>query len=210
MFTGIIEETGTLRSMIRRARSGMITVSCRHVLEGTKIGDSIAVSGICLTVADRGEDWFSADATPETFRRTSLGSLHRGDLLNLERALSLQDRLGGHIVSGHIDGTGRIMTVSREENAVNFWISFAPSKMKYILEKGSVAVEGISLTVMKKRAGAFAVSVIPHTAEVTNLFTKHGEDLVNIECDCVGKYIEQLFPGHTERIVEPMTERRRE
>ncbi len=208
MFTGIIEETGTLKNITRGTRSGKITVSCRQVLEGTRIGDSIAVNGICLTVTERGGDWFSADATPETFRRTSLGRMRTGEFLNLERALSLQDRLGGHLVSGHIDGTGRVISAGRDENAVNFWISFIPSKMKYILEKGSVAVDGISLTVTERRASSFSVSVIPHTVSATNLLKKHAGDVVNIECDCVGKYIEQLFPGRRDGLFEGSTDQK--
>lgn len=193
MFTGIIEEVGTIRSIRRGSRSAVLSIGCHSVLDGTKVGDSIAVNGTCLTVTEMGKDWFSADATPETVARTSLSILHTGSPVNLERALRVGDRLGGHIVSGHVDGTGRIVSAASDENAVNVAISCGPELIRYILLKGSVAVDGVSLTVTQRDSRGFSVSIIPHTGNETILLTKQRGDPVNIECDVVGKYIEQLM-----------------
>lgn len=193
MFTGIIEEIGTIRSIRHDSRSAVLSIGCRTVLEGTHIGDSIAVNGTCLTVTELGKDWFSADATPETVSRTSLSILRTGSPVNLERALRVGDRLGGHIVSGHVDGTGRIISAIEDENALNLTISCKPELGRYILLKGSVAVDGVSLTVMQKNSHGFSVSIIPHTGTATILLKKRIGDPVNIECDVVGKYIEQLM-----------------
>lgn len=193
MFTGIIEEVGTIRSIRRGSRSAVLSIGCHIVLDGTKVGDSIAVNGTCLTVTEMGKDWFSADATPETVSRTSLSILHTGSPVNLERALRVGDRLGGHIVSGHVDGTGRIVSAASDENAVNVAISCGPELIRYILLKGSVAVDGVSLTVTQRDSRGFSVSIIPHTGNETILLTKQRGDPVNIECDVVGKYIEQLM-----------------
>lgn len=193
MFTGIIEEVGTIRSIRRGSRSAVLSIGCHGVLDGTKVGDSIAVNGTCLTVTAMGKDWFSADATPETVSRTSLSILRAGSPVNLERALRVGDRLGGHIVSGHVDGTGRIVSAASDENAVNVAISCGPELIRYILLKGSVAVDGVSLTVTQRDSRGFSVSIIPHTGNETILLAKQRGDPVNIECDVVGKYIEQLM-----------------
>lgn len=193
MFTGIVEEIGTIRSMEWSSRSVRLTVACHRVLDGTKEGDSIAVNGACLTVTRLERGAFSADVMPETVKRTSFSLFRIGSPVNLERALRLGDRLGGHIVSGHIDGTGTIAAMRREDIAVAVRISFAPEKMRYILEKGSVAVDGVSLTVTERDQGGFSVGIIPHTGGHSILLARHVGDPVNIECDMLGKYVEQLM-----------------
>lgn len=193
MFTGIIEEIGRVRSISQTGRSAVLAIRCQKVLDGTAIGDSIAVNGTCLTVTSMGKDFFTADATPETVTRTSLSLLSPGSPVNLERALAVGSRLGGHIVSGHVDGTGRIVSLVKEENAVNVTITCGPSEMRYILLKGSVAVDGVSLTVAKREPSRFTVSVIPHTGAQTILTGRRPGDLVNIECDIIGRYVEQLM-----------------
>lgn len=199
MFTGIVEEVGTIRRIGRTSRSAELVIACRTVLEGTREGDSIAVNGACLTVTRLWGDAFAADATPETMARTAFSRLRPGVPVNLERALRAGDRLGGHIVSGHIDGTGKLESVTRDDIAVNLRIAFLPEKMKYILEKGSVAVDGVSLTVTARDSRGFSVSIIPHTGLKTALLEKRPGDPVNIECDILGKYVEQLMqaPKHT-------------
>lgn len=187
MFTGIIEEVGSVIGVTSGARSAVLTIAARKVLDGTKIGDSIAVNGACLTVCALSDSSFMADAMPETMQRTSLGSLRANSPVNLERALCVSDRLGGHIVSGHIDGTGRIASIVQDDNAVRMMISADPSITKYIIEKGSVALDGISLTVSYVDDAKFEVSVIPHTLSNTNLSKKRVSDLMNIECDIIGK-----------------------
>ena len=193
MFTGIVEETGKLLSVEKGAASAVLTISARRVLEGTKLGDSIAVNGVCLTVTKKSEDRFSADVMAETLRRSSLGSLSVGASLNLERALAVGDRLGGHIVSGHIDGTGRIVSIRPEDTAVWYRIETDQKILRYIVEKGSVTVDGISLTVATVDARSFQVSVIPHTREVTALSERKVGDTVNLENDIIGKYVERLL-----------------
>lgn len=193
MFTGIVEEIGHIRRIIKRNRAERLTVSCNRVLEGTKIGDSIAVNGACLTVVSMTDDSFDADVTPETMRRTAFSLFRPGSPVNLERALRLCDRLGGHIMMGHVDGVGHILSMEKEDNALNISISLDRKWMRYIIEKGSVAVDGISLTVAKRENGAFSIALIPHTGEETALLEKHPGDPVNIECDYLGKYVEQLM-----------------
>ncbi len=193
MFTGIIEEIGTLAAIRRGNQSISLIVSCHKVLEGTKVGDSIATSGACLTVTNLSETGFTADVTPETLRRTAFAAWPVGTRVNLERALTLSSRLGGHLVSGHIDGTGRIVEKRNVGNSVEISVSADAAHMKYILEKGSVAVDGVSLTVAAREAGRFTVSVIPETAGKTTILERRIGDLVNLECDMVGKYIEQFL-----------------
>ncbi len=193
MFTGIIEEIGTIKQMIPGKKSYKITVSAEKVLEGTKIGDSIATNGICLTVTDIRGNSFDADVMAETVRRTNLSSLHAGSKVNLERALCLGDRLGGHIVSGHIDGTGVITDMTREDNAIWITVNCTGSLLHYMIEKGSIAIDGISLTLAYVDDECFKVSVIPHTGEETILLQKKPGDTVNLECDLIGKYVEKLL-----------------
>lgn len=193
MFTGIIEETGTIKNIKVSGNSATIAVNANIVLQDTKIGDSICTNGICLTVTDMGKGYFCADVMAETMRRTNLGSLTTGDKVNLERALLLNTRLGGHIVSGHIDGTATISNMAKEDNAVWIEITANNNILKYIVEKGSVAIDGISLTVAKLTNNSFSVSIIPHTGEETVLLNKKKGDLVNIECDIIGKYVDKLI-----------------
>lgn len=193
MFTGIIEEVGTVKAVTPGANAGEIMIGARKVLEDAKIGDSIAVNGVCLTVTRMTDSYFTADVMPETLRRSSLGTLHTGSVVNLERAMAANGRYGGHIVSGHIDGTGQILSSRREENAV--WISLsAPEEiLVLIVEKGSIAIDGISLTVAEVTADSFAVSIIPHTGSETTLLSKRPGDIVNLENDVVGKYVRALM-----------------
>ncbi len=193
MFTGIIEETGELSEIKKETLSAKIKIRCQKVLAGTKIGDSIAVNGICLTVTSLAKDGFTADVMAETMRRSSLLGLKIPGKVNLERAMAADGRFGGHIVSGHIDGTGTITGIQQEENAVWYTIAAGPSLLRYIVEKGSVALDGISLTVAKVTEQGFQVSVIPHTRKETALSEKRVGSLINIECDIIGKYIEKLL-----------------
>ncbi len=192
MFTGIIEETGTLQAVKTGARSSRLTVKASAVLQDTRTGDSICTQGVCLTVTEAGAGFFCADVMPETMKRTTLGLLRPGSPVNLERALKLSDRLGGHLVNGHVDGTGKITGLLEEENAVWITIAADPPVLRYIVEKGSVAIDGISLTVAWVDARSFRVSVIPHTWQVTALSGAKTGDRVNIECDILGKYVEKL------------------
>ncbi|MBS5343043.1 MAG: riboflavin synthase [Clostridium sp.] len=200
MFTGIVEEIGTVKQVIRGTRSSHFVIAADKVLNDTNIGDSICTSGVCLTVTNMGKDYFEADVMAETMRRSKLGSLSQGSCVNLERALSLQTRLGGHIVSGHIDGTGIITRMEREENAVWVTVTAEPALLKYMIEKGSITIDGISLTIAYVDDTCFRVSIIPHTAGETTLLTQKVGDTVNLECDMIGKYVERLL--HFEKTVE--------
>ena len=202
MFTGIIEETGKIESVANGNKSAVITITADKVLKGTKIGDSIAVNGVCLTVTSISGNKFTADVMAETLRRSSLGTLKHGSKVNLERAMAADGRFGGHIVSGHIDGTGIIRSLEREDNAVWVEIETPDKLLKYIVEKGSVAVDGISLTVAKTTQTTFMVSVIPHTAQCTVLAYKKAGDTVNLENDCIGKYIEHFLNWEKEKTTE--------
>lgn len=198
MFTGIIEETGKVEAVAKGSNSAVITIAAVKVLEDTKIGDSIAVNGVCLTVTSISGRKFSADVMAETLRRSSLGSLKHGSMVNLERAMAANGRFGGHIVSGHIDGVGVISSFEKEDNAV--WVEIeTPAKiLRYIVEKGSITIDGISLTVAKLTESSFAVSVIPHTGEETTLLNRNPGDIVNLENDIVGKYVERLMNFKTD------------
>lgn len=189
MFTGIIEETGKIISV----GAGRIAVQAGKVLEGTKIGDSIAVNGVCLTVTTMTSSEFTADVMPETLSRTNLGFLGKGACVNLERAMAADGRFGGHIVSGHIDGTGTVSRLEKDGNAVWVYIAAPGSILNLIIEKGSIAIDGISLTVAMVNAVEFAVSVIPHTGEETTLLGKKAGDMVNLENDVIGKYVQKLM-----------------
>ena len=189
MFTGIIEEVGT----VQRLGGGSIAIAAEHVLGDAHVGDSIAVNGICLTVTSFDRRHFTADVMPETVRRTSLVELRKGSPVNLERALSLASRLGGHIVSGHIDGTGTVVSVRRDDIAVWYTIRTTPQLMRYIVEKGSIAIDGISLTVAAVETDRFSVSIIPHTVQETTLGEKRPGATVNLENDIIGKYVEKLM-----------------
>lgn len=193
MFTGIIEEVGHVKSLHRGAKSFTLEVEAEKVLEGTLVGDSIATNGVCLTVTSLTGHGFTADVMPETVSRTALGELVSGSPVNLERALSLQTRLGGHIVSGHIDGTGRIADRRQDDTALWLTIECDSKFLRYIIEKGSVTLQGVSLTVARVDARSFAVSLIPHTQAATTLHQAKVGDLVNIENDIIAKYVEKLL-----------------
>lgn len=193
MFTGIVEEIGTIVSISKGAQSSKLTLQGKVIFEDMHIGDSIAVNGVCLTVTEKTANTFTVDVMAETLRRSSLGTLSKGSKVNMERAMAANGRFGGHIVSGHIDGTGTIESFVKEDNAV--WVTIAaPSKLlKYIIEKGSITIDGISLTVAYVDNQCFKVSLIPHTAANTTLLTKKAGDMVNLENDIVGKYIDKLL-----------------
>ena len=193
MFTGIVEETGEIKSIVHGSKSAVLTIKGSVVTKDSKVGDSIAVNGVCLTATTITGHIFTADVMAETMRRSSLGELKQGSKVNLERAMLCNGRFGGHIVSGHIDGTGTIRNMEREDNAVWVTIAAAPEILKYIVEKGSIAIDGISLTVAYVDDEVFKVSIIPHTASETTLLTKNKGDKVNLENDIVGKYVEKLM-----------------
>lgn len=193
MFTGIVEEMGTIAGIQKGAKSAVLTIQAEKVFSDIHIGDSIALNGVCLTVTSFSGNTYTADVMNETLRRSSLGSLTIGSKVNLERAMAANGRFGGHIVSGHIDGTGTITKVEKDDNAIWYTIAAEENLMKYIVEKGSIAIDGISLTVSKRSDMDFAISMIPHTAKETVLSQKKPGDIVNLENDIVGKYIEQLM-----------------
>ena len=199
MFTGIVEEVGTIRNIKRGQHSAVLTIHAKTVLEETRIGDSIAVNGICLTVTRLFPDGFSADVMHETLNRSSLGKLVSGSAVNLERAMAADGRFGGHIVSGHIDGIGKVAAITRDDNAIWYQIKTDSGILKYIVEKGSVAIDGISLTVAKTDSQSFSVSIIPHTAGATTLSLRKVGDVVNLENDIVGKYIEKFITFEKEK-----------
>ena len=193
MFTGIIEEIGTIKGIKRGNRSVVLEVKAKKVLEDLKVGDSIATNGVCLTVISFSGGSFCADVMPETMQRSNLGELRAGSPVNLERALTLNGRLGGHIVSGHVDGMGRIVGKEKDENAI--WITIATSAdlLRYIVDKGSITIDGISLTVVAVTDSEFTVSIIPHTQDETTLVKKQVGDNVNLENDVIAKYVEKLM-----------------
>jgi riboflavin synthase, alpha subunit len=186
MFTGLIEEQGRV---LTPPRNGKLSLAASKVTEGLALGDSIAVNGVCLTVSAFSGQRFTADVMPETLHRSNLGELRTGSLVNLERALPATGRFGGHFVSGHIDGVGSLLSVRPEGNALIFSIRAAPELLRGIVEKGSVAIDGISLTVVEVTETLFSVSVIPHTAAVTTLAGKRPGDRLNLETDMIGKYV---------------------
>lgn len=195
MFTGIIEETGVLKEQ----NGGNLVIQADKLLEDVHLGDSIAVNGVCLTVTEFQKNWFRADVMAETLRRSSLGTLKKGSRVNLERAMAANGRFGGHIVSGHIDGTGTVENMQREGNAIWVTISCGAALLRYIAEKGSIAIDGISLTVAEVRENGFRVSIIPHTGEETTLLARRTGDMVNLETDIIAKYVERLmFPKEAE------------
>lgn len=193
MFTGIIEERGILQEVQRSVNCAEVTIQAKKVLEEIKLGDSIAVNGICLTVTSFTKDIFTADVMPETWRRCSISQLSKGQLVNLERAMPMNGRFGGHIVSGHIDGIGKIQGMKREENAVLYEILAEEKILRYVIEKGSIAIDGISLTVTNVTDKSFFVSVIPHTVQNTNLKERKKGEFVNLEADCIGKYVSKFL-----------------
>lgn len=193
LFTGLIEEIGEVSGVFNGTKSARIVINANKILHDIKVGDSIAVNGVCLTVTDFSLNKFSADVMPETLRKSSLGKLKIGSKVNLERAMAACGRFGGHIVSGHIDGTGKVLRIEKEDTAI--WISIGASLdlLKYIVLKGSITLDGVSLTAAYVDKNLFKVSIIPHTKEQTTLITKNIGDELNIECDVIAKYIEKLI-----------------
>ena len=193
MFTGLIEEIGTISSISKGIKSSRVTISAHLVLKDLKLGDSIATNGICLTVTDFSSSSFTVDIMAESLRVSSLGNLKSFDEVNLERALRLGDRLGGHMVSGHIDGVGKIESFTQEDNATIVAITAPINLLKYVIYKGSIAIDGVSLTVFYVDDKLFKVSIIPHTSITTTLLDKIIGETVNLECDMIGKYVEKLL-----------------
>lgn len=189
MFTGIIEELGKILSITEKR----IIVECATILEGTKLGDSIAVNGVCLTVVELSSNSFSADISPETLQVTALGKLQKGDFINLERALAANGRFGGHIVSGHIDGLGKFIDCPKKGDFYELKVELKPEQAKYVIHKGSITINGISLTIAEVSTNYIKAAIIPHTYENTSLKTLKNGDFVNIEVDMIAKYIEKLL-----------------
>ncbi|AIQ19429.1 MULTISPECIES: riboflavin synthase [Paenibacillus] len=204
MFTGLIEEIGVLRSVSSGGEMMVLNIGASLIMDDLKIGDSVSVNGVCLTATSLGDHYFTVDVMPQTYRNSNLKELRTGGKMNLERAMAAGGRFGGHIVQGHVDGTGEIRSVKRDQNAVVFEI--APDRkslFKYIIPKGSITIDGISLTVVNTTAAAFTVSIIPHTLGETVLTHKRSGDSINIECDVLGKYVDHLLhysagAGHEE------------
>lgn len=196
MFTGIIEEVGRVESLeplYKPAGVGRLSIRATVVLEGLKLGDSVAINGACLTVVAIDDECIAVDLVPETLRRTNLGSLNSESPVNLERALAVTDRLGGHIVQGHVDGTGKVISATPDEDSITLGFRTPKKLMRYIVEKGFVAVDGISLTVVKRGASYFTISVIPYTLDNTTLKERQIGDQVNLEVDVLAKYVESLL-----------------
>lgn len=193
MFTGLVEELGVLRFIRKGTDSAQLNIGVEKILDDIKIGDSIAVNGVCLTVTAFDNDTFTADVMSETLSKTNLGHLKPGDRVNIERALRIGDRLGGHLVSGHIDGVGTITSMVKHDIATIVTIKAPEEVMRYVVRKGSVAIDGISLTIVDCTVEKFSVSLIPHTAHVTNLGIKRVGAIVNLEADLIGKYVERLI-----------------
>ncbi len=193
MFTGIIQAMGTVRRMTRRGEDALFLIDAPMELEDVKTGDSIAVNGACLTVTAKSGEGFAADVSAETLARTNLSVLKPGDRVNLEKSLRMQDFLSGHIVLGHVDGLGRIQEKTGRSQSVIFGVEVSEELSKYVVEKGSIAIDGISLTVNRCEKNRFYVNIIPHTAQATTLSIRKKGDLVNIETDILGKYVEKFL-----------------
>lgn len=207
MFTGIIEEIGTIRGISRGSSSFVLDIGCREVLKGSKEGDSIAVNGVCLTVTSLTGNGFTADVMPETVHRSNISLMRQGSCVNLERAMAADGRFGGHIVSGHVDGMGMIREIREDVNAVWYTVEAEPALLRYIVEKGSITIDGISLTVAYVDRTCFKVSIIPHTRKITTLGQRRVKDVVNLENDIIGKYVEKLMlPLEEEKKESRLTE----
>lgn len=193
MFTGIIEEVGSIEKIKQTGNAIVMTIASKKLLEDVKLGDSIAVNGVCLTVTSFDKDSFTVDVMPETVKATSLRQLSRGSTVNLERAMAAGGRFGGHFVSGHVDGIGEVIKKQKQDNAIYYEIEVSEALRNYIIMKGSIAIDGTSLTVFGVTENKFTISIIPHTISETIIGAKGPGDIVNIECDMVGKYIEQFI-----------------
>lgn len=202
MFTGLVEEVGQIRRIGRKGEALVLNIGASAIMDDLKIGDSVSVNGVCLTATTLESGGFTADVMPETYRHTNLSQLQSGSKVNLERAMQSGGRFGGHIVQGHVDGTGVIGGITRDQNAVVFEIKLDDHELfKYLIPKGSVTLDGISLTVVKTTEASFTVSIIPHTIGETVLQVKKPGDTINIECDILGKYVDHLLhygKGHPE------------
>lgn len=193
MFTGIVEEVGTIERIQRGQYSAILSIQAEKILQDMKVGDSIAVNGVCLTVTSFTTRCFHADVMHETLDRSSLAGLTGGSHVNLERAMPADGRFGGHIVAGHVDGVGKIMSVRQDDTAVWYRVQASPQILRYIVEKGSIAIDGISLTVARLGKEDFSVSAIPHTVQITTLGERRAGDTVNLENDVIGKYVERFL-----------------
>ena len=205
MFTGIVEEMGTLKSIRKGPHSAVLEIQAKVVLEDIHLGDSIAVNGVCLTATSFSPTGFTADVMHETLNRSALAQLRPGSPVNLERAMAANGRFGGHIVAGHVDGVGTVRSVEKDDNAIWYTIAAGPEVLKYVVEKGSITIDGVSLTVARVGADRFSVSLIPHTAAVTVLGRKRPGDVVNLETDVIGKYVEKLLLPRPETETDPPT-----
>ena len=203
MFTGIVEEVGVLKSIRRGASSAVLEIAARTVLEDIHLGDSIAVNGVCLTATSFTGSSFTADVMHETLDRSSLAALRAGSRVNLERAMAANGRFGGHIVAGHVDGVGTVLETKQDDNAVWYTIAAGPEVLRYVVEKGSITIDGISLTVARVGPESFAISAIPHTVAVTVLKDRKAGDKVNLETDIIGKYVEKLLTTGPVQTAEP-------
>ena len=203
MFTGIVEEVGVLKSIRRGASSAVLEIAARTVLEDIHLGDSIAVNGVCLTATSFTGSSFTADVMHETLDRSSLAALRPGSRVNLERAMAANGRFGGHIVAGHVDGVGTVLETKRDDNAVWYTIAAGAEVLRYVVEKGSITIDGISLTVARVGPESFAISAIPHTVAVTVLQDRKPGDKVNLETDIIGKYVEKLLTTGPVQTAEP-------
>ena len=211
MFTGLIEEKGVVKKMLKISNQAVqMTIGSSKEIEDVSIGDSIAVNGICLTVTSYSSNSFQVDAMPETIKSTSLQALKPGSEVNLERAMAANGRFGGHFVSGHVDGTGQIVQVYRKENAIYYDIEISESLIPFLMHKGSITVDGISLTLFQVNQNRFTISLIPHTASETILGEKGKGDIVNIECDMLAKYVRNMldnqYKKHGEEINQDFLE----
>lgn len=205
MFTGIIEELGAIRKITSVKDGARLEVSARTILSDAKIGHSISVNGVCLTVVDKGSDWFAADVSAETLRRTSLKQAKTGTRVNLERAMLASSRFGGHIVQGHVDGTGQFAEANASGDGWVVRVGFPPELARYVVEKGSITVDGISLTVASLGDTWFEIAVIPHTWKVTNLSALERGTAVNLEVDIIAKYVERMMGGYLNPPKETLT-----
>ncbi len=205
MFTGLVEEVGKIRTVRTGSNSAVLSIQASSIMDDMKIGDSVAVNGVCLTATTVDKSGFTADIMHETLIRSSLKDVKPNDSVNLERAMAAGGRFGGHIVSGHIDGTGKIGSVTKDDNAYIYRITAESKILRYIVEKGSITIDGISLTVVDATSSDFSVSVIPHTADATILKSKSAGDIVNLENDIIGKYVEKLIHPETEKTESKIT-----
>jgi len=204
MFTGIIQEVGLVEAITRGEQSARFTIRAGHILDDVKLGDSITVNGACLTIVEHGQGTVSFDAVYETLQRTALGALAIGDEVNLEPSLAASGRFDGHIVQGHVDGVGTIASIREVDNSYYIYITASSALTRYVVRKGSIAIDGISLTVVDADEKTFSVAIIPHTWDHTNLHIRRAGDQVNLETDIIGKYVEKLIGGDYARSEAPV------